>query len=104
MKNKRAMEGGMWWLIVGAIAALFVGAVVLYIVQGGLFTGKRNIDLLGSCKNQGGQCKEKGGCDFDETEFLSIGCPFAEDASGKLNNDEKNKVSCCISKERKGKT
>ena len=56
MKNKKAMEGGMWWIIIGAIVAIIVAGVILFIVKGGLSAGKENIDILAHCESQGGKC------------------------------------------------
>jgi len=96
MKNKKAVEGGMWWIIIGAVVAIAIGFIILFIVRGGLYTGKQNIDLLSSCKNQGGTCKEsKDSCGQDETAFFKIGCPD-ENGDGKISDKEEGKNWCCI--------
>jgi len=88
MNNKKAFEGGIWWIIIGAVVALIVAGMVLFIVGGGLSTGKQNVDLLASCRNQGGTCKET--CVRDETGFYKSGnCP--DDPAG-------NNEYCCIPK------
>jgi len=93
------MEGGIWWIIIGAVIALAVGIIVLFIVSGGLNAGGENIDILSSCKTQGGKCEP--GCDpndpdctsacgSDKREFYRFGgCP----------DDKENKNTyCCIPK------
>jgi len=84
IKNKRAMEGGMWWIIIGAIVAIIVAGVILYIVKGGLSAGKENIDVLASCKSRGGECK--------------LSCPSGQDGFYKYGDCAKNNEYCCIPK------
>ena len=100
MKNKKSMEGGIWWLIVGGIAAIITMVVVLFILRGGLSSGKQNIEFLGSCENQGGHCEQsKQSCKSDETSFYRIGCN--KDFNGDDKIDENDKLYCCIPKEKK---
>ena len=101
IKQKRAMEGGTWWVIVGAVVAIAIGVIILFVVKGGLFAGQKNVDFLSSCLNQGGHCEIKGGCGSDETSFYRLGCPD-EDGDGKVDETkEKGKDYCCIPKEKK---
>lgn len=91
IKNKRAMEGGMWWIIIGAIVAVVVAGIILFIVKGGLSAGKENIDVLAHCKSQGGRCVEadsegKSTCTSNEAPYYKFGgCSVP-------------KPYCCISK------
>ncbi len=86
------MEGGIWWVIIGAVVALVVAAIVISIVKGGLFAGKENVDALSSCQNQGGECKTKENCGSDSNKFFKFGgCPDDEDSS-------EEDVYCCIPK------
>jgi len=82
------MEGGIWWIIIGAVIALAVGIIVLYIVSGGLSAGRENINILSSCKTQDGECKPT--CNSGERTLPKFGgCP----------NDAQNKnINCCIQK------
>ena len=91
IKNKRAMEGGMWWIILGAIVAVAVAGIILYIVKGGLSAGKENIDILASCGARGGTCEVKCGPDKD-SYFKFGGCPKDEDTATDDNY-------CCIPKQ-----
>lgn len=84
MKNKKAVDN-MWWIIIGAIVAIVVGASLLYIVRGGLATQQKNIAALSSCGNLGGRCSTTE-CPPAETSFSSYGC-------------DKNEV-CCVPKEK----
>ena len=83
IKNKRAMEGGMWWIIIGAIVAVVVAGIILFIVKGGLSAGKDNIDILAHCKSQGGRCvdedkdsegKSKSPCPNEASYYKFSGC------------------------------
>ena len=68
------MEGGMWWIIIGALVAIIVAGIILYIVKGGLSAGKENIDALASCKNRGGTCEAS--CTSDKDGYFKFGgCP-----------------------------
>jgi hypothetical protein len=96
IKQKRAMEGGTWWLIVGAVLAIAISVIILFIVKGGLFAGKKNVDFLSSCKNQGGTCRIE--CKEDEIGFYGLNCPD-EDGSGEIDGSEKKENKyCCIKK------
>jgi hypothetical protein len=90
MKNKKSMVGGMWWIILGAIVAIAFAGIMLYIVKGGLSTGKDNIDSLASCKSRGGTCEVSCGTDKD-SYFKFGGCPKDEDTTTVDNY-------CCIPK------
>ena len=82
IKNKKAFEGGTWMIIVGAIAAIMVMLIVLFIVRGGLSTGGKNVDSLSKCETQGGDCKYpvwdggkyKSPCSDSESSFYQLGC------------------------------
>jgi len=97
IKNKKAMEGGIWWIIIGAVIALAVGIVVLYIITGGLSAERENISILSSCETQGGTCKCDSsdptctsGCGPDDRKLRKFGgCPPESDSS---------KIYCCIPK------
>lgn len=84
IKNKKAMEGGTWMIIVGAIVAIMIAGIILYIVKGGLETGKQNVDALASCESQGGHCKLRfclgtkpcvSKCGTNEESYYEFGCP-----------------------------
>jgi len=54
MSNKKAMAN-MWWIIIGALAAIFV--LVILLVMFGKGTDKFNVGLF-DCVNKGGTCVE----------------------------------------------
>ena len=100
MKSKKSMEGGMWWIIMGAIVAIFVAGILLYYSKEGLSSGKKSLDFLGSCENQGegAQCKIK--CDSNENSFYKIGgCNKDSNSNNIIDKDDK--LYCCIPKEKK---
>jgi len=73
-----AMEGGMWWIIIGAIVAIIVAGIILFIIKGGLSTSKENIDALASCRSQGGRCVDedsagKSQCNSNEASYYKFG-------------------------------
>lgn len=85
MRNKKAE--GMWWIIVGAIIAIVILGVILFIVPKGLFGQQKNVDLLSSCKNHKGHCvTDDKMCSSSETGFYKLGCP----ETGEPGN------TCCI--------
>lgn len=90
-----------WWIIVGAIVAILIGISIIFIVKGGLLTGQKNINILSSCKNQGGTCTSNPGCDQGGTSFLGYGCPYDENGDGNIDENEKKNKNCCIPNERK---
>ena len=89
MMNKKA-SGEVWWIIIGAVAAIFVLIIVLTIVKDGLSRGKDDVVFLQSCKNQGGKCEKNCGGN-EEGFYRSGGCPDDGDAA----TDD---VNCCIPK------
>lgn len=91
IKNKKSMEGGMWWIIIGAIVSIVVAGIILFIVKGGLSAGKENIDILASCGSRGGKCEVS--CDSDKDRYFKFGgCPKDEDMAVDDNY-------CCIPKQ-----
>ncbi len=92
IKQKRAMEGGMWWIIIGGVGTLIMVGVVVWIVTGGLSRGDESIKYLSGCENQGGHCEKD--CGAGDAKFYRLGgCPDDGD-------DEEDDVYCCIPKER----
>jgi len=83
IKNKKAMEGGTWWIIIGAIVAIMVAGIILFIVKEGLFAGKDSVDFLGDCKGQNGVCESKTTCDEKGPQYSKFyklgGCTGATD-------------------------
>lgn len=90
-KNNKA-EGYMMWILVGFIVAIIGGAILIYVFKGGLSTSGKNVELLSSCKNQGGECTTQEGCGPDYTKLYKIGCPSDE------NEKREQKDYCCIKK------
>lgn len=94
IKNKKAMEGGTWWIIIGAIVAIMIAAIILFIVKGGLYSGQDSVNFLQSCNGQGGVCLQKGQC-ADGREFYKLGgCPDQK----KTPPDPDGSDYCCIPK------
>ena len=94
MKFKQKKGVVDWWIIVGAVIALVMGAVLLSIYTTNLFGEGKNLQLLQSCKTLGGQCQPKP-CAPNEKES-EIGCSFDENRNGKIDDNEKSGY-CCIS-------
>ena len=95
MKQKKAI-GDMWMIIVGALIAIAIGGVILFIVPKGLLAQEKNLDALSSCGNQGGECRVS--CDeSSEIGFFKSGCPFDKDGNGKIEGNEIGDY-CCIPK------
>jgi len=90
IKNKKAMEGGTWWIIMGAIVAIIVAGIIIFIVKDGLFQGKKGVEFLNSCGGQGGTCETKEDC--DKKAGSSRIYKFSECAKGSLDY-------CCIPKQ-----
>ncbi len=86
------MEGGMWWIIIGAIVAVVVAGIILFIVKGGLSAGGKNIDALASCTNQGGHCEG-----VDPTNNKPK-CSSTESSYYKFGGCSGNTLYCCIPK------
>lgn len=89
----------MWFILVGAIIAIVVGGIYIYVIKGGLSAGGKNVGYLSSCKNQGGHCKIECDKSTESGFFKSGGCPD-EDGSGKIDGSEQSGQDyCCILKE-----
>ena len=93
MKIKK--KGVDWGILTGAILVLIILGILLFIIPQRLLAGGKNVDYLGSCKNQGGTCKVN--CGPDETGFFKSGCPFDTNGNGKIDDNEKGDY-CCIPK------
>lgn len=84
IKNKKSMEGGIWWIILSAIVAVVVAGIIIYIVKGGLSAGGKNIDSLAKCESQGGRCAGadsdgKSKCKPNEASYHNFGgCSLAQ--------------------------
>ena len=99
IKNSRA-ESTIWFILVGAIIAIIVGGIYLYVIKGGLFAGSKNVDYLSSCGNQKGICRPTGASSDTEACFFKAGCTYDENGDGKIDESEKAKGNyCCIPKE-----
>ncbi len=99
IKNSRA-ESTMWFILVGAIIAIVVGGIYLYVIKGGLSAGSKNVGYLSSCGNQKGVCRTTDTNSDSETCIFKAGCPYDENGDGTVSDQEKAKGNyCCISKE-----
>ncbi|MBI2655906.1 hypothetical protein HYX06_05800 [Candidatus Woesearchaeota archaeon] len=99
MKNKKA-DTAMWFILVGAIIAIVIGGIYLYVIKGGLSVGEKNVGYLSSCGNQKGVCRTTDTNSDSETCFFKAGCPYDENGDGKTDESEKAKGNhCCIPKE-----
>ena len=85
------MEGGTWWIIIGAIAAIMVVGIIIYIAKGGLFSGKKSIDFLGTCKAQGGTCSDYGRCGGSKPIRILV----SGDCESHPSGDPRNNI-CCL--------
>lgn len=92
IKNKKSMEGGTWWIIIGAIVAIMVAAIILYIVRGGLISGKESVDFLGDCKGQNGHCEP-----CDTATGCKSPCTSTESGFFQFRGCNENEY-CCIPK------
>lgn len=90
IKNKKAMEGGTWWIIIGAIVAIMVAGIIIYIVKEGLFSGKESVKFLGDCEGQSGICETKDKCDGKGPTYSKF---------YKLGGCTGTKNYCCIPKQ-----
>ena len=92
MKYKKS-QPWMFGVIFSVVLFSIIVAVLLYQFKGGTSAADKNIANLGSCKNQGGECKEKDKCGPDKTGFYKYGCPEDDD----INKENKY---CCIPNDR----
>ena len=94
IRQKRG-ELETWHIVLGAIVAIVVASLVIYLVKGGLFTQQKNVNLLSSCKSLGGTCLNveltNKDCPSGYTNVYEYGCPDGEDKSLK---------TCCVPKEK----
>ena len=94
-KNKKA-DVNMIGILVLAIVAIAAGGLLLYVFRGGLSNAEKNVDMLSSCRNQGGECMAS--CTPEQSAIYGVGCPFDGNGNGKIDGDEPSKKTCCINK------
>lgn len=94
-QNKKA-DGNMMWILVGAMVAIIGGFLLIWVFRGGLSNTGKNVDMLSSCRNQGGECKTD--CTPEESKIYGVGCPFDDNGDGNIDGTEGSKKICCITK------